>query len=713
MPSSWLGNIKDNEAAQRWAAEMSAISATFDPASVSLKKRRVAVKRMFEEFVELKHGISPDDIWQREDISVYLEYFLSLRAKFTNPNLQRVRRGQNNICFDTLRQWKDVLVYLVFTYHPQGGEMLSGGVYAQLTRHITSIQRELGMERHTHSREGFGKSELQILKEHLYAKTGDAIWVWLIDSRTRIIITLRSVTLPKNVMFDAPLLVILNLLMRGMLYHDTWHAICADQAAEIPIRPEFKAHPLICKGSQRGGILEGQPMRTTSMQELFARIAKQCGFEDARLYNFRHGFAEDMLETFGESFAKDAMGHDPGSNTLRKHYVQETAGKDLVGVRIREAQVSREELNWAKQPAFQANVNVMSTADLAHLSHGASSTMISNKTKVAPVPEPITGVNGFHAPEFSDKELRATDEYQKFDARPERQAKYQTLDEMRDEIEEAIGPIHTNNRGTSISVIDRIAVHAEKDRLEALWQEYKRLQACLGTACSRKRRQIKKRLVEAAMREWKAKQAPSGNEQTTAERLEKAALVRNEPALLQVALSYAADQLHQVEDEDVATDVPPTQVISDFINTAVPDSERGKLDELPTTTDLEGVPLHVMKDAYAQYTRRALHKHVHTSKAHANDERIASHKEKENKQTAGAMPTEATLLKYVQASDAVRMAPDPMWRPLRDNLPIPDPMTQHLRGNLPVFNEESYVGALAAISLTYPMLQGRPLPVFV
>ncbi|KAH9931910.1 uncharacterized protein B0H18DRAFT_70048 [Fomitopsis serialis] len=371
---NWLGNIADKPAALRWAAEASEKSSTFSTVSESLQLRRANVKRWIEEFVKEMYDITADDFWTMEDIGLYFERFLSLRAKYANPSTQRRRNGHQRITYSTLRQWKDVVVYLIYKFHPKGAMLLSQGLFARLYQHITFLQRELEMDRHLPLQEGFGRLELRILTERLYAQATDPLWAnqtditwklcfvtgcrpgsigatyassesngfymkirdlhqitrvgymqwniqlhinvlkgYSIGEGKRIVVMLRPVTSPMNVVFDVTLLIVMNLFMRGMLYHSTWQAVCDDETFQLNVRPEYKNHPLICKGKNgQGGVVEGEPMRSSAMQEIFARFAGQCGFKDARLYNFRRDFAADMMDAFGEEETQQAMGHTPG-----------------------------------------------------------------------------------------------------------------------------------------------------------------------------------------------------------------------------------------------------------------------------------------------------------------------------------------------------------------------------------------------------------------
>ncbi|TFY67463.1 hypothetical protein EVJ58_g1614 [Rhodofomes roseus] len=84
-----------------------------------------------------------------------------------------------------------------------------------------------------------------------------------------------------------------------------------------------------------------------------------------------------------------------------------------------------------------------------------------------------------------------------------------------------------------------------------------------------------------------------------AERQEKATSANEQP-LLQVA--HVTDRVMYRTQGQNMPNAPAKLSIGDFSDTSlsVPDAERGKVDEFPTSSELEGVPLHVTAAPYAQ-----------------------------------------------------------------------------------------------------------------
>ncbi|KAH9922485.1 uncharacterized protein B0H18DRAFT_1017777 [Fomitopsis serialis] len=704
---NWLEKVAKNADSVSWAQDMSVRSSTYDAASYSLQKRRAHLKAAFEAYIAQEYQVSADDSWRLQDIGGklvrepgtthdvvacetysscwytnldHIENFLSLRARFVDPAALRQEQGQTNVTYSTLSQWKDVMVHSVYRNHPEGAKLLSEGLYARLYQHIAFLQTELNLQRHRPVQEGFGRLEMRLVTERLYAtakdpllanqldvawklcfltgcragsighsnpkykaagqymKIGDIIRLtrqgymqWQIELHINnlkghnsgegktIVFIFRPVKSPLNIVFDIGLLIVINLFLRGMLYHSTWQDVCNDEAFELRVRPEFKDHALICKGMPGGrGVHESEPMRSSSLQKCFKKVAQECGFLNPKLYNLRRDFAEDMLEEFGAEVAREGMGHEENP-TLRRHYVQSVAGKDVVGLRTGEALVSRKELTWIRQPALHENVRLMAPAELSHLgANGVPSSVARTTGPILPVKDTAVETSVFIPPTFTEAELEADDEYQRFFAHPDRSKRVQEVDELKATLESAIGG--SLLRGSKEDKVDDcIAAHSDRVTLTEKWERYKKAANTLSTTRSRKRKQILDKRVKAAKLEWEKvhpasvttlEQTSAG--QTTAERLAKANLLEQGSPLLRVALTYAptsniSSGVPTVTAVPVAsvTDTISTEPVMNELDTAADpsssetDSTPGTFEELDTG-DLDLVPLDVMAASYAQ-----------------------------------------------------------------------------------------------------------------
>jgi integrase len=101
----------------------------------------------------------------------------------------------------------------------------------------------------------------------------------------------------------------------------------------IPITPRLRR---LIRGHPESG-----PVRPTGWKRTWQRIRKASGIADMQDVT-RHTFASNYLAAYGETAAKQAMGHTAGSSVIFRHYrraVTEEAGKKFFGKSIKKEKI--------------------------------------------------------------------------------------------------------------------------------------------------------------------------------------------------------------------------------------------------------------------------------------------------------------------------------------------------------------------------------------
>ncbi|KAL8981863.1 MAG: hypothetical protein Q9205_003475 [Flavoplaca limonia] len=157
------------------------------------------------------------------------------------------------------------------------------------------------------------------------------------DNLSRKKFTIRSPRGPEDLIFSVPHRLLAILLRRGLLQdYTSVEDLFSGELSKITIKPEALDEPVFFSATRVGAGLTDVSALAGSFSIAMQLVATRCGFGNGTMYAFRRQSGTKLSRAVGPDRARLAMGHDPSSTELERHYDQGEYDLDVTGIALDE-----------------------------------------------------------------------------------------------------------------------------------------------------------------------------------------------------------------------------------------------------------------------------------------------------------------------------------------------------------------------------------------